>query len=144
MWELFLRTHQSITRQLESDLRTERGLKMPWYDVLIHLHDAGGRLRMAQLADRVLFSTSGLTRLLDRMEAAGLVAREPCEDDRRGFWAVLKEAGRERLETARRTHVRGIHRIFLDRLDDAEVETLDRIFTRLLDSTGQSDASGAP
>ena len=123
-WRAFLRAHAAVVGALETELEAERELPLPWYDVLVSLSDAGGRLRMQDLADRVLFSRSGLTRLVDRMATAGLVERERCEDDRRGTFAVLTRAGTARLREAAGVHLRGIHDHFTSHLSDADVAAL--------------------
>jgi len=131
-WRAFVRAHAAVVGALESELEAERDLPLPWYDVLVSLSDAGGRLRMQDLADRVLFSRSGLTRLVDRMAAAGLVTRERCEDDRRGTFAVLTRAGADRLREAAGVHLRGIHDHFTRHLSDADVRAVTDALDRVL------------
>jgi DNA-binding MarR family transcriptional regulator len=131
-WRVFLRAHAAVVAALGAELESERDLPLPWYDVLVSLSDCGGRLRMQELAERVLFSRSGLTRLVDRMAAAGLVTRERCEDDRRGTFAVLTDAGARRLREAAGVHLRGIHDHFASHLTDADVEALRSILTKVL------------
>jgi DNA-binding MarR family transcriptional regulator len=123
-WRAFLEAHASVTARLDEELRRERGLPLTWYDVLISLERAGGRLRMQDLARDVLFSRSGLTRLVDRMEQARLVARAPCPDDRRGTFAVLTADGRRTLRRAAPVHLRGIARHFTAHLSAQERRTL--------------------
>src|SRR5262245_49789131 len=96
VWRGFLQAHALLVRQLDAELVAAHGLPLTWYDVLGVLDEAGGRLRMSELARAVLLSGSGATRLVDRMERAGLIVREPCEEDGRGFFAVLTEAGAAR------------------------------------------------
>ena len=121
-WRAFLRAHATVTATLERELLEARNLPLAWYDVLVQLGSApDGRLRMQDLARAVLFSRSGLTRLVDRMAAAGLVAREPYPDDRRGTFAVLTPAGRRRLRDASGIHLRGIAEHFGRPLSDAQV-----------------------
>ena len=131
-WRAFLRAHAAVVGALETELDAERDLPLPWYDVLVSLSDAGGRLRMQELADRVLFSRSGLTRLVDRMAAAGLVSRERCEDDRRGTFAVLTPGGMARLREAAGVHLRGIHDHFTRHLSDADVRALTGSLDKVL------------
>ena len=124
-WRTFLEAHAAITQLLDEELRAERGLPLTWYDVLVNLDEApAGRVRMQHLANAVLFSRSGLTRLVDRMEKDGLVRREPCPDDARGTFAVLTAAGRRMLRRAAPVHLRGIEEHFLRHLSDAEVRAL--------------------
>jgi DNA-binding MarR family transcriptional regulator len=101
VWRSFLRAHATIMRDLERELLAQTSLPLAWYDVLLQLAEAPGRrLRMAELADRVLLSRSGLTRLIDRLQAEQLVVREPSADDARGTYTVLTAAGFERLRAA--------------------------------------------
>jgi DNA-binding MarR family transcriptional regulator len=131
-WRLFLRSHAAITQALDGELREHCGMPLTWYDVLLTLSEApGGRLRMQDLADAVLFSRSGLTRLVDRLVAEGFVRREQAESDRRGAFAVLTAAGRRALRRAATVHVGGIERRFSARLDAGEVDQLAAIMARL-------------
>jgi DNA-binding MarR family transcriptional regulator len=125
IWRDFLRAHTVVAGALEAELEAHEDLPLTWYDVLVSLVEApDGRLRMQDLARRVLFSRSGLTRLVDRMTRAGLVAREPCADDRRGTYAVLTPAGRRRLRDATGVHLRGVQEHFARHLSDRDVEAL--------------------
>ena len=109
-----LRVHAAVTRQLDAELMAEHGISLSSYEVLLFLADApGGQLRMSELADGVLLSRSGLTRLVDRLVRDGLVRRERCEDDARGLNAVITPAGRELFARARRTHLAGVRRLYL-------------------------------
>ncbi|WP_300010090.1 MarR family transcriptional regulator [Pseudonocardia sp.] len=133
-WRAFLRAHATITRALESELVTEQALSLAAYDVLVQLAEAPDRrLRMTELADAVLLSRSGVTRLVDRMERAGLVCRSRVENDGRGVAAELTEAGLRRLRTASRTHLAGVLRHFVARLDADDLRALERISRRLAD-----------
>jgi len=137
VWRALLRAQAIIARRLQADLLAAHDLALGSYDVLLHLSEApGGRLRMNDLADRVLLSRSGLTRLIDRLQAAGLVARQSCDSDARGLYAVLTPAGRARLAEATPTYRRAVRRYMLDRLDPQELRTLEEILTRL---TGEED-----
>ncbi len=134
-WRLFLRAHAHLTRVLETELLDEQGLPLPSYDVLLQLAEAPGRrLRMTQLADRVLLSRSGLTRLVDRLERDGLVERAACPGDARGTHAVLTEAGLARLRRAAPTHLRGVAAHVTDVLSDDELDELGRLMTKLLEA----------
>jgi DNA-binding MarR family transcriptional regulator len=127
-WSSFLRAHATVIRLLERELQTKEGLALTDYDVLVQLATADGRrLRMSELADRLLLSRSGATRLVDRMVADGLVERTTCESDRRGQWAALTDAGFDRLRRASPTHLDGVARHFLDRLAADDVRSLERI-----------------
>ncbi|HEY0639961.1 MAG TPA: MarR family winged helix-turn-helix transcriptional regulator [Pseudonocardiaceae bacterium] len=131
-WRAFLRAHAAITRCLERELVAEQQLSLAAYDVLVQLAEAPGReLRMTDLADAVLLSRSGVTRLVDRLERAGLVTRCRTSADGRGVVAVLTEAGLDRLRTAAGTHLAGIVRHFVDPLSPEELAALGAISARL-------------
>jgi DNA-binding MarR family transcriptional regulator len=133
-WSAFLRAHARIVRRLEAELQADQDLALTDYDVLVQLAQADERrLRMSELADRLMLSRSGATRLVDRLVAARLVERVTCDDDRRGQWASLTDAGHERLRRASPTHLRGVGEHFLDRLSTDELEGLGRILARLGD-----------
>ncbi|MFP5023159.1 MarR family winged helix-turn-helix transcriptional regulator [Pseudonocardia phyllosphaerae] len=132
-WRSFLRAHSGITKALEVELEVEQRLSLAAYDVLVQLSEAPGhRLRMTELADAVLLSRSGVTRLVDRLERAALVTRSKVADDGRGVSAELTVAGYERLRVAAVTHMRGIREHFADRLDDADLTALERISRKLV------------
>ena len=116
VWLLFLRTHAQVLEKLKKEMRKEHDLPLTWFDVMAQLRIAGGRMRMTELAESVLLSTSGLTRLLDRMEKKELIKRESCLDDRRGFWAILTEEGLLLAQEVWISHSEGVRRHFLDHL----------------------------
>lgn len=132
VWRAFLVAHATITDVLAHELEAERGLPLTWYDVLVQLHEHGGRLRMQELARACLINKSSLTRLVERMEHAGLVAREPCEEDKRGTVAVLTPEGRATLRHASPVHLRGIQQHFAAHLTDTDVTALARVFGKLI------------
>ena len=132
-WRLLLEVHATTTELLERELVAERGLPLSRYDVLLNLAEApGGRLRMQELSASVLLSKSGLSRLVDRMVEAGLVRRERCQDDRRGWFAVLTDQGRSALRRAAPVHLRGIHEHFASQLSPEEVEVLTAALSRVV------------
>jgi DNA-binding MarR family transcriptional regulator len=123
----FLRAHARVTRCLEGDLIAEQRLTLAAYDVLEALAEAReNRLRMTELADAVLLSRSGVTRLVDRLERVGLVRRVRVDSDGRGVQAVITERGQNRLRTASSTHLNGVVRYFVDPLSGRELEELAR------------------
>jgi DNA-binding MarR family transcriptional regulator len=131
-WRALLETHAAVTELLARELVAERGLPLSRYDVLLNLAEApGGRLRMQELSESVLLSKSGLSRLVDRMEEAGLVRRERCEDDRRGWFTVLTEQGRSTLRRAAPIHLRGIQEHFARHLDGEEARVLATVLARV-------------
>lgn len=123
-WKAFLRAHAAVTEALDRELEAERQLPLTWYDVLIQLQERGGRARMQELARSILFSKSGLTRLIDRMVKAGAVRREACPQDARGTYAVITPEGRRTLARARPMHHRGIEQHFSRHLTDAEARAI--------------------
>ena len=131
-WRGLLRVHSRMTKALDAELIAEHGISLSSYEVLLFLADApDGRLRMSELADGVLLSRSGLTRLVDRMERDGLLRRERCEDDARGFNALITAEGRELFQSARRTHLDGVRELFLSHLSDDELRTLARLWEKV-------------
>ena len=142
-WRAFLRVHAQLTRTLEGELVAAHELALPSYEVLLHLAEAPSRrLRMTELADRVLLSRSGLTRLVDRLERDGLVERASCPNDARGTHAVLTDAGLNRLREAAPTHLQGVAEHVIDRLSSAEVAQLKALMDKLLvDGAGQTPGS---
>lgn len=133
VWRQFLEAHARVVGALETELAEARGLPLAWYDVLVALHEApSGRLRMQDLAPRVLFSRSGLTRLVDRMVDAGYLTRERCPDDGRGTFAVLAPAGARCLRDASGVHLRGVRDHFARHLDADDVAALDLALGKIL------------
>jgi DNA-binding MarR family transcriptional regulator len=140
-WQGFLRASVRLERVLDADLRRAHGLSGNDYDVLIQLGLAPRRrLRLTTLAEEVLMSASGVSRLVDELERQGLVARERREDDGRSFDIVLTPTGRTRLRAANRTHLKRVRELFLDRLTDAQLEALADAW----DSIAANDDDPAP
>lgn len=131
-WRTFLYAHAHVRRLLERELQAEQGMSMGEYEVLLLLaYSPERRQRMSELADSQVLSRSGATRLIDRLEADGLVERVSCDTDRRGQWAQLTKAGYERLRSASPTHLRGIAEHFLDLIPPGELEALGATLQRL-------------
>lgn len=131
IWRSFLRAHATVLRELEREL-ADTGLPLGWYDVLLQLVEAPGhRLRMAELADRVLLSRSGLTRLVDRLQTEGFVRRERSPDDARGTYTVLTEEGLQVLRRAAPVHLAGIREHWLAHYTDDELRLLGGLLERL-------------
>jgi DNA-binding MarR family transcriptional regulator len=140
-WRGMLRTHAMLTKALDAELDAAHGLPLSSYEVLLHLHDAEGeRMRMSDLADMVILSRSGLTRLVDRLEREGLIERQSCASDARGSFATLTAAGRRKLQAARATHLAGVRSLFLDHFTPEEQEVLGAAWERVLPGVG--DAPG--
>ena len=138
-WRGLLRAHSSLTKALDAELMREHGLPLSSYEVLLFLADApGGQMRMSELADGVLISRSGLTRLVDRIERDGLLRRERCEEDARGWFAAITDEGREVFQRARKTHLDGVRKLFLSRFSRDELRTLGTLWEKL---EGGSDST---
>jgi DNA-binding MarR family transcriptional regulator len=135
-WRAFLVAHAQVRRQLERELQAEQSLGLGEYEVLLLLARADDRrLRMSDLADRLGLSRSGVTRLVDRLQGDQLVLRASCDTDRRGSWATLTDAGRERLRRAAPTHLRGVGEHFLNRIPANELDALRRTLDRVLEDS---------
>jgi DNA-binding MarR family transcriptional regulator len=144
-WVAFLQAHAAVTRRLEAELQAERGLALADYDALVQLAIAPDRrLRMSELADRVVLSRSGVSRLVDRLVAQGLVARRACPTDARGSWAELTPAGLDRLREAAPGHLRSVERHFLSLIDEADREALVRALEAIVRRHGEAAAPLAP
>jgi DNA-binding MarR family transcriptional regulator len=131
-WISFLRSHAAITRELSAQLQREHGLTLNDYEVLLHLSRAeGGRMRRVDLAESVLLTASGITRLLEGLERAGLVCKETCSSDARVVYAKLTDAGAETLRVAGVTHLRGVDELFLGRYSGSELAKLAELLSRL-------------
>ena len=131
-WRGMLEAHALLTRQLDAQMHAEHGLSLSAYEVLMFLDDAPEhRMRMSEIADRVLLSRSGCTRLVDRLVQQGFVTRCAATTDGRGLYAQLTEAGVEKIKAARATHREGIRRYFLDRLTPTDQIALGDIWTRV-------------
>ena len=130
-WLGLIRTHARLWDEVEAQLRRDHGLTVARYDVLAHLDAAGGRLGLSDLAAAIVLSPSGLSKLLDRMAAAGLVRREPDPDDARSSFAQITDRGRILVGEARTSHHALLQRRFGDPLTSRDVADLTRIMGRL-------------
>ncbi len=133
-WKGFLRAHHALVARLDAELVEQHRLPLTSYEVLLRLANGpASGIRMSDIADSVLLSRSGLTRLVDRLEREGLVERCSCPSDARGQLALLTDRGRALFGDAQRTHLRGVRREFLDRFDPAELEQLAELWARFGD-----------
>ena len=130
-WRAFLKAQATVLAALERELEAERGLPIAYYDVLVQLAEADGHLRMSELAELVVLSRSGVTRLVDRMERDGLVERRACPSDRRGTEAVLTNKGMKTLEDSWPVHARGVAEHFAKHLNPEEVSVLTEALSRM-------------
>ena len=144
-WIRFLRAHAALTRELSAELVAEHRLTINDYEVLLHLARAPEkRMRRVDLAESVLLTASGITRLLEGLERAGLVERVLCESDRRVAYAKLTPDGYEKLREASRTHVAGIESLFIGRFTDDERRTLSTLLARLPGAAAETDGDCEP
>jgi DNA-binding MarR family transcriptional regulator len=139
-WRGMLRAHAALTKALDADLDAAHGLPLSSYEVLLYLADAeGGRMRMRDLASSVILSRSGLTRLADRLEREGLIARESCPSDARGSYAVITPAGVGKLAAARATHLAGVRSLFLQHFSADELDVLGDAWDRVVPGAASAD-----
>jgi len=139
-WRAFLGGVTILMESLDRDLRSHHGLSLPEYEILVRLSEAPSRtLRMAELADRVALSRSRLTHTVTRLEAAGILRRERCDDDGRGVQAVLTGRGVKLLKQAASTHVRGVQDHLIAHASDPELAIIGAVMERVL-----TDLHGKP
>jgi DNA-binding MarR family transcriptional regulator len=132
-WKRLLRVHAALVKELDAELEVRHGLPFTSYEVLCSLREApDGRLRMAELAEHVLLSRSGMTRLIDRLEREGYVSRSTCDKDGRGCYAVLTGEGAAAVERARATHLAVVRTRFLRHFTKQELEELASLLARPL------------
>ena len=130
-WRLFFESALALLDVLDTELERDTGIPLRWYDVLVHLEEAPEGLRMNELAERILYSKSGFTRVVDRMEQAGLVRRVRPENDRRSILVVQTDSGRQTMERARAHHRHGIETHFSSHLANADVKALTRALEKV-------------
>jgi DNA-binding MarR family transcriptional regulator len=133
VWRTFLEASFALIDILDAELQEQQGISLRWYDVLVHLEEAEHGVRMNELASRILASKSGLTRVIDRMEEAGLVERQRPADDRRVIEIVMTPAGRRALANARSVHRRGIDEHFAQHLSKRDFDSLSRALEKVRD-----------
>jgi DNA-binding MarR family transcriptional regulator len=136
-WGGLVSAHRCLVKRLDAQLEAEHGVPLTSFEVLHRLSEAqDGKLRMHDIASSVLLSRSGLTRLIDRLERDGLVARCSCENDARGAYAVITEAGRKKATDASAAHLAGIRELFVAHYTEAELDLLGGLLERLLPGDG--------
>lgn len=137
-WRAFLRAYAEVVPALEAEMERATDLPLHWYDILAQLHSTPDRrVRLQQLARSLVISKSGLTRRIDRMEAAGLVQRRGCEDDARGAFLELLPAGAQAFERSLPIHLEGIERHFLAHLTDAEAAAMASGLEKVIEAAEQ-------
>jgi len=138
---LFIEAYAGLSQRLEHRLETEAHVSVQWFEVLVRLaRSPGHRLRMSDLAAQTTLSASGLTRAIDRLDEAGLVRREACPSDRRGSYAVLTDAGEDRIMAALPVHVEHLTEVLEGIFTPAEVEQLSALTRRLRDGVNPEAA----
>ncbi|MEU4419748.1 MarR family transcriptional regulator [Actinoplanes sp. NPDC024001] len=131
-WRSFLESSWALHTRLEDELRAATGLSMNDYHVLVVLAEAPGRrIRMGELANRLVLSPSRVTYQINSMIKRGLVRKESCPEDGRGYEAVLTEEGLETLRAAAPAHLTTVRKSFIDQLDDEELAVIGRAFARI-------------
>src|SRR5215212_8678568 len=130
-WRLYFESALALIDVLDSELERDAGIPLRSYDVLVHLEETPEGLRMNELAERILYSKSGFTRVVDRLEEAGLVRRVRPETDRRSILVVLTDEGRKTMERARRHHRNAIEEHFSRHLADSDVKALTDALEKL-------------
>jgi DNA-binding MarR family transcriptional regulator len=130
-WRVFFESALALVDVLDAELKRDAGIPVRWYDAMVQLEETPSGLRMNELAERILYSKSSFTRVVDRMEEAGLVRRVRPENDRRSILVVLTDKGRDTMEQARRHHRHGIEEHFARHLADTDVKALTRAFEKV-------------
>ena len=130
-WRLFFESALALNDVLDTELQDAAGIPQRWYDVLVQLEESPEGIPMNALAERILYSKSGFTRVVDRMEEAGLVRRVRPQHDRRSILVVLTKKGSDTMERARRYHRDGIERHFSQHLSEHEIKTLTRALEKI-------------
>lgn len=127
-----LRSHAAVTRLLSSQLQEEHGLTINAYEALLRLSRAeGDRMRRIDLAESLLLTASGITRLLEGLERSGLIGNEQCDSDKRVSYPVLTEKGRAKLEEASESHIAAVRALLGERFTDEELQALTTLLDRL-------------
>jgi DNA-binding MarR family transcriptional regulator len=142
LWRLFLTAQVKLRDRIEAKLDRAGLPSLEWYDVLYTLKEAPEqRLRLSELAEKVLLTRSNLTRLVDRLENVGLLQRVSCPSDRRGTFAVLTEAGLAMQEQMWSIYAEGIMECFASQINDNEVDILQQILRRMLANLDETEGS---
>jgi DNA-binding MarR family transcriptional regulator len=130
-WRLYFESALALADVLDGELERDAGIPLRWYDALVKLEETPDGLRMNELAERILYSKSGFTRVVDRLEEAGLVQRVRPENDRRSILVVLTDEGRKTMEQARRHHRHAIEQHFSRHLGDTDIRALTCAFEKV-------------
>lgn len=137
-WRLFITSHARLIDTINRELETAGKIPLQWYDVLIELYEAPDhKLRMRELADKVILSKSGLTRLVDRIEDAGYLKRELDPNDRRSFFATITDPGIEAIREAWHVYASGIVRYFGQHLSEEDAQKLAALFMKMVEGASE-------
>ncbi len=132
LFALLLETNARLSRSLGAELEEACGLPLAWFDVLLQLRTSpDGRLKMNQIADAIVHSTGGTTRLIDRLEEADLVERQLCPSDRRAIHVAITDRGNAKLDSAFDVHLGYLDKNLTARLSAGERVTLTKLLTKL-------------
>lgn len=133
LFGLLLETNARLAKEFGAELETKCDLPLAWFDVLLQLRRTqSGQLKMNQIAEAIVHSTGGTTRLIDRLEEFGYVRRENCPSDRRAIFVAITEAGNEKLDEALGVHVAFLDESLAQRLSDQERATLKSLLHKLM------------
>ena len=144
-WVRLLRAHAASTLLLSAELVAEHGLTINDYEALLLLsHAESNSLKRVELAEQLVLTPSGVTRLLDGLERAGYVEKGPCATDARVTYAVLTDAGRRKLQEASSSHIAAVRALFEARFDEHELTTLAELLGRLPSAAGADGAACVP
>jgi DNA-binding MarR family transcriptional regulator len=139
VWRAFVNAHAGVIRKIEKDLAERHQVPLIWYDVLVALYQSPGKkLRMTELADKVVLTPSGITRLVEKLEKEGLVRRERTEEDRRGAYTVLTREGKRAFLKAWPTYEQGIQQYFVSQLSEDECRIVGDGLNRIARSSRSS------
>jgi DNA-binding MarR family transcriptional regulator len=130
-WRLYIESALALVDVLDTELQEAAGIPQRWYDVLVHLEESPDGIAMTELADQILYSKSGFTRVIDRMEEAGLVSRVRPPNDRRSILVTITDQGTQTMQDARRHHRDGIERHFSKHLTDTDTKALTRALEKI-------------
>jgi DNA-binding MarR family transcriptional regulator len=134
LFGLLLEANARLSKDLGATLESECQLPLAWFDVLLQLrHSPDGRLKMSEMANAIFHSTGGTTRLIDRLEGAGLVRRENCPQDRRSVYVAITDVGNAKLDEALGVHLSFLDELMGARLSGPERDTLSSLLTKLID-----------
>ncbi len=143
-WKGLLLAHATLVEQIDHEMALSNLIPLDWYDALLALEDAPNhRMKMSDLADQVLLSKSGLTRLVDRLEAKGYIKREGCRADRRVAYAVLTAEGLKAREKSWPTYRAAIQEHFASHLTDEEAKVLGKALLRFMGKYRQRACHGS-